>query len=425
MIIYDLKYYFLSVILFNFICYYYLINPVYIFFVYLIFFLFIKNRKIKKYILLSLFIFLLTDQNLLKQKIQDHYFLEYNRRYLISSIELKLIDDCKLYYQNLYCNSQIIKIYTYNNINIINYAKVTIKIKNDKYLERIIKYFKGDILKVYPENIEDTLITVNKLTELKLNKFKHTIFNFIFTKISDTPNKISEFFLALFFAKREFVDRDLLKDFYKGNIGHILALSGMHLSFILAFINLIIFYFPKKINIISSYLFIIFYILLIGNQPSLIRAFIFLSFNYLSFLIKEHISFKRIISLSFCLQLLFFPQHIFMIGFYFSYLAIIALIYLYPIINNIFRISIISTSLSIFLLTFPLTIYLNSSIAYLSFIFSPIIILLIFIFMIISIIYFILLIFSIKLSILIYIMMLIIFLIEKINSFNIKFILDF
>lgn len=147
-------------------------------------------------------------------------------------------------------------------------------------------------------------------------------------------------------------------------ISHMFAMSGLHIGLVFA-IFLFIF---KKLEIsirqreILTIIIATLYLFSVKISPSLTRAYLMATIVMLSHIIFYKYNVKRALIISAVISLIFKPEWIFSLSFQMSYLAMIAIFYLYPIINKInFKkykiISYILFSLSIQIMLAPLSVY--------------------------------------------------------------------
>ena len=87
-------------------------------------------------------------------------------------------------------------------------------------------------------------------------------------------HNISDFLKALLFGDKSELEENIVKNFRKSSMSHILAISGMHISYIVTTINTIL----KKITIhkrkkeIITISFLVFFLIFTGMSPSCTRA---------------------------------------------------------------------------------------------------------------------------------------------------------
>lgn len=152
---------------------------------------------------------------------------------------------------------------------------------------------------------------------------------------------------------------------------HVLSVSGMHVGLVYIIINWALFFMKGKrwlsiLKITITISLIWFYALLTGLSPSVLRSAVMLSVFILAKLLNRHSNSYNIISFAgFCL-LLYEPFLIWDVGFQLSFLAVLGLIYLQPIIqkswqphnkwiNKLWSAVAMSTAAQI--ATYPLSIY--------------------------------------------------------------------
>jgi len=169
--------------------------------------------------------------------------------------------------------------------------------------------------------------------------FKDKIINNI--KKNHEDERIIELFNALFLAVN--VSKELRDVFVNYSITHVIALSGFHLL-VLSFVIYWLLYFPysffqtryfpyrnRKFDILLITLAILlYYLILTGIVPSLLRAFIMYCLGI--YLLRSNIKILSYMTLvyTFFIVIAFFPQYIFSIGFWFS---IFAVFYIYLFIQ--------------------------------------------------------------------------------------------
>jgi competence protein ComEC len=116
------------------------------------------------------------------------------------------------------------------------------------------------------------------------------------------------FLKALLVGVRDDLQADIIENFQKAGVMHVLAISGLHVGFVALIFYIILSFFPvyfKQRNVLVVVL-LIFYMFLTGSNPPVVRATIMAAFI-----------------------LLFQPQQIFWIGFQFSFAAVLSIVYFY------------------------------------------------------------------------------------------------
>lgn len=159
------------------------------------------------------------------------------------------------------------------------------------------------------------------------------------------------------------------KNALKAGCPHLLALSGMHLTYISLFFSFIpIRLFGKVKGKRVSIIFPLLFVFIAGSLPSLIRAGFMYCFS-ITLLNKKDV---EIFLLSIEVQLMLFPFHLFEIGFILSYAAIIGLLFYRKLFckTNII-IKFILPTVFVLLFTYPISTFINGEWNILSLIISP------------------------------------------------------
>ena len=231
-------------------------------------------------------------------------------------------------------NKEDILITDYNKSNcyIGSTIKVTgtLKKPNNNTLFNTFNYRKY----LYSQNIS-YIMTSEKITILstETNTF-YSIQNFIRNHIQKYKTK--DYLEAFILGDKNNIDEDVMNSFQNNGISHLLSISGMHISLL----SLIILFLLNKIskrklfNYFLVIICLIFYALLTGLSPSVVRAtllFIALTINKV-FNLKIKTIYLLIIICD--LALINNPYIIYNVGFQFSYIVSFYLILFQKLINK-------------------------------------------------------------------------------------------
>lgn len=177
--------------------------------------------------------------------------------------------------------------------------------------------------------------------------------------------------IALIFGYRSQIDQSTISAFTNTGTIHVLSVSGLHVSLVFALLNWTLiwmnrFRFGKTIKSAIILLAIWAYVILTGMSPPILRAGIMISFFVCSLLLnRKQIPLNTLAASAFFI-LLFAPNYLFEVGFQLSYLAILGIILLYPILRSYYLtqnkwlnyvVEYIYISLAAQLFTLPLTLY--------------------------------------------------------------------
>jgi len=142
---------------------------------------------------------------------------------------------------------------------------------------------------------------------------------------------------ALILGQQQDIASDILKDFQYAGAVHILSVSGLHIGFLLMFLNLLLKPLPNhtkgrihKFFIIVCFLWA--FAVLAGLSPSVVRSVTMFSFVALGMCIRRGTNIFHTLVISIILILLFEPSFLFDVGFQLSYIALFFILWLQPAI---------------------------------------------------------------------------------------------
>jgi len=139
---------------------------------------------------------------------------------------------------------------------------------------------------------------------------------------------------ALLLGERHLIDPDTRILYQKSGIGHILAISGLHISFIgLAFLQLFrLLRIPIPLAVVLSVILLLLYVLMVGLTPSTIRALVMFGLKMGAILSGKRYDLPTSLGISSVIVLLWRPKALFHTGFQFSFVAVLGLILWYPLL---------------------------------------------------------------------------------------------
>ena len=192
--------------------------------------------------------------------------------------------------------------------------------------------------KIYGTIKSNTILVLENVKEYNYLKNKNKIYNKIklqIEKIKLTDNETNILKGIIIGDKSDFSE-EIINNFSKSNISHILAISGMHINCIIIivsfFLNIII---GKHYSKVLTCLFILFYIFVINISPSVIRAGISGILLIMSTFFYKKSDIFESLGQSVLIILVYNPYLILDIGLVFSYISTIGIFTLMPIIKLI------------------------------------------------------------------------------------------
>lgn len=169
--------------------------------------------------------------------------------------------------------------------------------------------------------------TINGTVDLKysIKESFHKEINRIFDKYLNEGN--NNIIKSIILGDSSYMVEEELQEYRQLGLGHILAVSGLHIGIISSFILYILMRLtiPRKYSSIITIGIIIFYGFLIGFPHSMVRGIIMFSLIILTKLLYEHSNPINILSLSALIVLIINPFTLFSLGFILSYTAVLSL----------------------------------------------------------------------------------------------------
>lgn len=148
--------------------------------------------------------------------------------------------------------------------------------------------------------------------------------------------------LALILGQQQEISQDIIQDYQYSGATHILSVSGLHVGFIMLFITFILKPIPntKKgsfFKLISILISLAGFAIISGLSPSVLRSVVMFSFLAIGNHLRRNGNIYHTLLVSILLILLFEPYFLFDVGFQLSYLALFFILWLQPILKNIYK----------------------------------------------------------------------------------------
>lgn len=180
--------------------------------------------------------------------------------------------------------------------------------------------------------------------------------NYFLQKINRVlPYPQSAFLAGLLLGYRESLPKDLLQSFNRSGITHIIALSGWNITLIIVFLQrFFICFLRRQYTIIPILLFIVFFALLTGASPSLIRASLMGLLILLAQNIGRLVSPLNLLAFVAAAMVAFKVNIIHDIGWQLSFAATAGILYLASPLQRYLKSEILSTTVAALLFTYPL-----------------------------------------------------------------------
>ncbi len=187
---------------------------------------------------------------------------------------------------------------------------------------------KADSIEILAKNTNNPIFTFANNINLKL---KENINKLI-------PEKYSAIFTGLILGDTSKVEEEVNDDFKIANISHVLAISGMHITYIVIGIELLLKKgIGKRKTRIITIIILVMYMFITGFTPSVVRASIMGIIMLISKLIHRKNDIWTSISLSLLILLIYNPFLILNVGLQLSYLGTIGIVCFNKNVYNFLR----------------------------------------------------------------------------------------
>jgi competence protein ComEC len=208
-------------------------------------------------------------------------------------------------------------------INYGSYLRISGKISNQS--DRVLMYFPkvesiNGSLNFFQLGLQKMVKFAQKLTSL----FSETL-----------PSPSSSLLLGIIFGIKEQMPKDFSDNLKASGVFHVIAASGMNVALVGGFISTFFtFFFKRQIAIFFSILGIIFYAILAGLEPSIIRASIMGVLVFSAQILGRQTLAVNCLFLAGFGMLLADPSLISDIGFQLSFLSTLGILYVKPILEK-------------------------------------------------------------------------------------------
>ena len=147
---------------------------------------------------------------------------------------------------------------------------------------------------------------------------------------------------ALILGQQQEVAPETLRDYQYAGAVHILSVSGLHVGFLLLFLNFLMKALPKNKfgNAFKLLLIVVFlwsFAIIAGLSPSVVRSVTMFSFLACGMYLKRCTNIFHTLLVSILLILLFEPSFIFDVGFQLSYTALFFILWLQPLLSALWN----------------------------------------------------------------------------------------
>lgn len=194
-----------------------------------------------------------------------------------------------------------------------------------KNIYGIVAVDKKDIETINKNNVGVIDLLANKVRNSMKRKIEQNL-----------PNETNELLSGMLIGEKSNLQKEIQEDFRDSSLSHVLAISGMHVSYVMIGITFVInkLKFSKKMSKIVTILILLFFIILTGKTASVTRACFMSSYIILASLLHKKAHVLGSISISLLIILIINPYFILDIGLQLSYGGTIGIVLIYPILKK-------------------------------------------------------------------------------------------
>ncbi|WP_348800464.1 ComEC/Rec2 family competence protein [Flavobacterium adhaerens] len=148
--------------------------------------------------------------------------------------------------------------------------------------------------------------------------------------------------IALIIGQQQDIDPEIIQDYQYAGAVHILSVSGLHIGFLLLFINFLLKPFPNSpksnlLKLTTTLILLFLFGIFTGLSASVVRSVVMFSFVAIGLYLRRSTNIYHTLSISILVILLFEPSFLFDLGFQLSYLAVFFIIWLQPLLASIWK----------------------------------------------------------------------------------------
>ena len=219
------------------------------------------------------------------------------------------------------------------------YLKEMYSIKNSKNLDYGYYTVKFRVRKVISKNGFYTM--EGKILGYRsgiLNKFRRYVLK-IFDELFITEQNLYAFSRASILGEKAEVSKTMNDKFKYTGLAHLVVISGSHISLvIMGIVKLLdIVNLNYKAKYLLAMIVLSVYCGMVGMSPGILRAYIMGIMMIIARIIFEEEDVKKSLNISLIIILVLNPYAIFDISMQLSYMAVIAIVYVYPVINQMLK----------------------------------------------------------------------------------------
>lgn len=214
---------------------------------------------------------------------------------------------------------------------------------------------------VYPKVVVLTGSGAGYSFKIKLQQLRETFVRNISLYVSEPAASLAS---GMLFGVTS-MSEELTQTFRTAGISHIIVLSGFNIVILISFVLLVLVFLPLFVRVLCAGVFVIFFVLMVGGEASIVRATIMSFIGLVALLIGRAYVARQALIVSLIMIIVYEPIHLFHdVSLHLSFLATAGIVYMSEgIKSTLHKIrfktyqEIIATTVSAYLATLPYVMY--------------------------------------------------------------------
>ena len=184
-------------------------------------------------------------------------------------------------------------------------------------------------------------IISHEMSEIRLFSASHRFSGYrLLFNIRQTINRrlfdlleapMAGFMTAILLGYKQDISSEVKRDFQRGGVAHVIAISGLHVGFIVFILSTLLSFFPISFRWqhVMIIFFLMVYMLLSGANPPVVRATLMVTVHLLGVTLQRKPEMMNTLFLAGLIFLLLRPQDLFSVSFQFSFVAVWSILFFY------------------------------------------------------------------------------------------------
>ena len=214
---------------------------------------------------------------------------------------------------------------------------------------------------VYPSVMIDHIEDRDSSYAVRLQRWKEKLSSYISYYVDEPSASLA---IGMLFGGQS-MQKEIVDTFRVAGLSHIVVLSGFNIAIVISFVLLLLMFAPLVVRVIVALIFVILFVIMVGGEPSVIRATMMSSLALFALLLGRGYIARHALMISLFVITIYEPLHtLHDVSLHLSFLATAGIVYMSEAIHQqlgfigskMYR-DIIATTLSAYLATLPYLLY--------------------------------------------------------------------